>query len=177
MPVPSDWVRQLLVNLDRAGTVGHATACYVHEKGIHVDIRRQSSGARWSIWRRIDLHPRYAASPADAYGLSLMVHEVRHLQQGWIIALSVYGELDAWQHQFKFLRSLLGELWEAREGDGVISELLSLPAGWDRAVLRRARGLMRSYGGPHYRIGLLPLYPLHLELLFRVSGRRPRDSA
>jgi hypothetical protein len=29
---------------------------------------------------------------------TLNIHEVRHLQQGFFTALSVYGELEAWQY-------------------------------------------------------------------------------
>ncbi len=104
--------------------------------------------------------------------MSLVVHEVRHLQQGWLTALSVYGELDAWQHQFKFLESVNGPYREAPDRSAAIARLMVLPLSWDRSVLRTARQLMRSYAGKGYRIDLLPLYPLHHELAYWFLGWR-----
>jgi hypothetical protein len=124
------------------------------------------------------MHPRYAEGSADSpYALSLVVHEVRHLQQGWITALSVYGELDAWQCQFRFLGSLAWRPLEDADRDGIIARLLSFPLGWDRSVLQTARGLMRAYAGKTYRVDLLPLYPLNRELLFLLTGKRPTRPA
>ena len=173
---PSDWVTQLLASLDRSGPVGQEAVSYVQRHGIHVGIRAQSAGARWTPWNRIDIHPRYTERPASApYALSLVVHEVRHLQQGWTTALSVYGELDAWQCQFRFLQSLPGRHEEAADREGIIRKLMALPLGWDRAVLRTARDLMRAYAGKTYRVDLLPLYPLHRELPFLLTGLIPNS--
>ena len=176
-PVSSDWVTQLLANLDRSGGVGHEAVSYLQEHGIPVGVRAQSAGARWTPWKRIEIHPRYAQAPGGTpYALSLVVHEVRHLQQGWMTALSVYGELDAWQWQFRFLKSLPGRHEEAADGDRLIPKLLALPLGWDRAVLRAARDLMRAYAGKSYRVDLLPLYPAHRELAFLLTGLVPRSA-
>jgi hypothetical protein len=173
----SDWVTQLLASLDRSGPVGHEAVSYVQMQGIHVGIRAQSAGARWTPWSRIEIHPRYTErSPGAPYALSLVVHEVRHLQQGWMTALSVYGEVDAWQRQFRFLQSLPGLHEEAADRDRIMPKLMALPLGWDRAVLRTARDLMRAYGGMTYRVDLLPLYPLHRELHFLLTGRIPNSA-
>ena len=156
----ADWVTQLLASLDRSGPVGHEAVSFVKLHGIHVGIRAQSAGARWTPWNRIESHPRYAGRPAGAsYALSLLVHEVRHVQQGWMTALSVYGELDAWQCQFRFLQSLPRRHEEAADRGRIIPKLMALPLGWDRAALRTARDLMRAYAGRTYRVDLLPLYP------------------
>ena len=169
----SDWATQLLASLDRSGSVGHQTVSYVQDHGIRVGIRGQSAGARWTPWNRIEMHPRYAEGSADSpYALSLVVHEVRHLRQGWITALSVYGELDAWQCQFSFLESLAGLHLAQADRDRIMPRLMSLPLGWDRSVLQTARDLMRAYAGKAYRVDLLPLYPLHRELLFWLTGQR-----
>lgn len=50
---------------------------------------------------------------------------------------------------------------------------MSLPLGWERETLKRARGLMRAYAGKGYRVDLLPLYPLPAEIRFRLTGRQP----
>ncbi|HEY2981036.1 MAG TPA: hypothetical protein VGJ22_07645 [Anaerolineales bacterium] len=103
--------------------------------------------------------------------LALIIHETRHLQQGPVAALSVYGEMEAWQLDFRVRRQLV-----ASELPAVIIQLLALPLGWDRQVLRSARNLMQAYAGKGYRVDLLPLYPIHKELFYRVSGKVPRDN-
>lgn len=173
-PHNSDWVKQLLASLDRSGPIGHETVRFAQDHGIQVGIHGQSAGARWTPWHRIEMHPRYAKGSADSpYALSLVVHEVRHLQQGWMTALSVYGELDAWQCQFRFLESLGGRHREEADRDRIIARLLSFPLGWDRSLLQTVRDLMRAYAGKAYRVDLLPLYPLNRELLFLLAGKPP----
>jgi hypothetical protein len=50
---------------------------------------------------------------------------------------------------------------------------MSLPLGWDRAVLRRAVDLMQAYAGKGYRADLLPYYPLGKELAYRLFRKVP----
>jgi len=93
--------------------------------------------------------------------LSLIVHEARHLEQGPLLALSVLGELDAWQIQYDALR----ELGENRPQDWVknldlIRKLPSPSTGpVSDADLELARGLMLDSQGWGYKIWLLPLRP------------------
>ncbi|MCZ7550180.1 MAG: hypothetical protein M5U11_13685 [Anaerolineales bacterium] len=89
---------------------------------------------------------------------------MRHLKQGLVAALSVRGELEAWQEQFAFLKSLTGRYASSPRGCAVIEELMTLSLE-SRADLLRARELMREFAGPKYRINWLPLFPL---------GRKPR---
>jgi len=117
------------------------------------------------------LHPRYAAGEPDSpYPLSLIIHEVKHLQQGWITALSVQGELEAWQEQFRFLKALTGYYNELPYRDEIIRDLMSFSSSADRQALSQARDLMRAYAGDNYRVDLLPLYPLDKEILFLLTG-------
>jgi hypothetical protein len=165
VPQRPSWLGELLANLERSGPVGQGAARYLNERRVRLRIRRQSAGARWTLGGNIELHPRYAEAPPDApYPLSLLVHETRHLQQGIVAALSVYGELDAWQAQFTFLKTLGARPPGSENRARVIAQLLALPLGWDRGVLRTARRLMKAYAGKRYRIELLPLYPLPKEL-------------
>ena len=121
------------------------------------------------------LRPNVVSADQDlTYAMSLVVHEVRHLQQGWLVALSILGELEAWQLQFRYLQSIRAGKGEHGTVSPAIGELLDLPLSWDRTVLRRARALMRAYGGRKYRADLLPLYPLHKEVLYLVGVWRPR---
>ncbi len=166
------WTEQAVNNLERSGPEAQDALRYIQARHTKIGVHDQSTGARWTVDRRIQVHPRYAELPADdAYALSLIIHEVRHLQQGMLTALSVYGEMEAWQLQFRFLHSKLGRYHEDSRRDGILRELMSLPLGQDRGVLERARGLMEAYAGPRYRIDLLPLYPLPREILFRLAHR------
>ncbi len=147
---------------------------FIRAHGTRVSVHDQPTGARWTLDRRIEVHPRYAELASDdVYVLSLIIHEVRHLQQGMLTALSVYGEMEAWQLQFRFLNSQQGRYHEDPERNEIIDRLMSVPLGWDRGVLENVRGLMKAYAGPRYRIDLLPLYPLPAEIVFRVSRRKP----
>jgi hypothetical protein len=168
------WISQLLDKLERSDEAGAAGVRYLRVHGIRLDTHEQSTAARWTVGRKIELHPRYTQGPPGApYTLSLVMHEIQHFRQGLPVALSVYGEMDAWQIQFRFLRSVAGAYPMTADQSRLIGELLALPLGWARPVLRTAQGIMRQYGGQSYRIDLLPLYPLHKELLFRFGGREP----
>lgn len=178
MPAQSKWLADLLESLQHSGPEGQAAADYIREKNVHLGVHAQSTGARWRLGRRIDLHPRYlSGDPQALYPLSLALHEVCHLQQGPLIALSVYGELAAWQAQFHFIRSHAATYHEVPAKDQLIVRLTSLPLGWDRNVLTRARGLMKEFAGKTYRIDLLPLYPLHLEIVWVITRRKPSFEA
>ena len=172
----SDWSSKLLRDLELSGGLGLESVRYVREHGIQLALRRQASGAQWRPWKRIVLRPSVLEAGQDlTYAMSLVVHEVRHLQQGWLVALSVLGELEAWQLQFRYLESVRVGRGEHGKTSLPIQELLGLPLGWDRTVLRRARRLMRVYGGPRYRADLLPLYPLHKEIQYLARAWRPVD--
>ena len=90
----------------------------------------------------------------DAWSLSLIAHEARHYEQGLFTALSVYGELEAWQLQMKVLREL-GVPPKNKE----LLAIEKLKWSHDPKVLREAARLMKQYD-PNYRIDLLPLNPL-----------------
>jgi hypothetical protein len=173
-PAEAAWLAQLLANLEETGAEGRAAVAYLRARGIAVGFHDQSTGARWKLGGRLELHPRFAGGPADApYALALIVHEVRHLRQGVLTALSVYGELDAWQVQFRFIKSLMGRYSEVRQQDQLVAQLMSLPVNWDRRILEEARSLMQQYAGKGYRIDLLPLYPLNREILWRLGHKVP----
>jgi hypothetical protein len=88
------------------------------------------------------------------------------LRQGPATALSVYGELEAWQIGFRFLRR------HRRRGlHPLVDALLSLPLQRDRAVLLEARRLMQAYASRAYRADLLPLFPWGDELRWQLWER------
>lgn len=164
------WLDLSLKHLDSTGPQGAAAVDYLKKRGVKIEFHNQPTAARWTIFGSIQLHPRYAVSPPDdPYALSLIVHETRHLQQGFFTALSVMGELQAWQLQFEFYRSLTGKYSPAGIFEPIIAELMSLSMT-DRAHLHRARELMVAYAGPKYRIDWLPLYPLGREIGHWLNG-------
>ena len=153
------WLDQLLIELNRCGTKGQSAVRFLNENGIHVILHDQPTAARWTLNGQIQLHPRYALGlPSEPYPLSLVVHEVKHLQQGLFTALSVYGEVEAWQLQFSFIKTLTGRYHSNSHSDAILIELMSLEWGMDRSVLHRASILMKAYAGKNYLINLLPLY-------------------
>ena len=164
-----DWQNRLLSDLARSGEPGEATVAYLATHGTRIGFHRArlSVGAFWTPWGRIYLNARrytYANSLDDPYALCLVLHEARHLQQGFFTALSVYGELDAWQLHFTVYHRLVEKPLHP-----AIAELISLPLGWDRKVLQRARELMQIYASNKYRVDLLPLFPLGTEIRYRLG--------
>ncbi len=165
------WLKEALTELEHYGPEARAALDYMRRHRTRLGVHNQPTGARWTVDRRVELHPRYLqAGPHDPYAISLIIHEVRHLQQGPLAALSVYGELEAWQLQFGFLKDVLGRYHSDPHRNQMIEELMLQPFGPDRRVLQHARELMRAYAGKQYRIDLLPLYPLHREVAFLLIG-------
>lgn len=154
------WQEKLLSRLSETGELGAETVRYIRKGNVKMRFRRYSknTGARWFLFRRISLNSRYYSAQSslnDPKILSLLVHEIHHLKQGARVAFSVYGELDAWQVEFRFYKSIKpGRLHPALE------ELLSLPLTYDKDVLRHAVTLMQSYAGKGYHADWLPLRPL-----------------
>lgn len=164
------WTNSILETLSR---VDEPCVQYLRSHRTKIGFSRQSAstGAIWFIDGNIYLNSRYynpQTATNDPHLLSLMVHEVRHLQQGLFTALSVYGELEAWQLGFRVYQNLTGQLplGGGNNPHFAVLEIISLPLNWDRQVLRRAQILMQEYAGKGYRADLLPLYPLGKEIKY-----------
>lgn len=167
------WSQNFLLSLEQFGEEGQIAASYLRARKTYIGFWkvRKNVGAFWTPLRTIHLntaHYSLQTNPADPRMLTLLIHEVKHLQQGYITALSVYGELEAWQLQF----SLYHQKTSAKMHPA-IKKLLLLPFGWDRIVLQQARELMQEFAGKGYRVDLLPLYPLGKEIRFRLFGQTP----
>jgi hypothetical protein len=167
------WFEQALAALREAGPVGGAIAATIRQRRIRLGFARQSTGACWFDWRRLRfgvfLNADYAGRrPGDVWLVALLAHETRHLEQGILEALSVRGELEAWQLQYDVLARL-----SAEPRDEAWQELRALDPT-SRADLQRARALMRQLAGPAYRIYCLPLWPLPAEVGHQLKdvGRR-----
>jgi hypothetical protein len=165
---PDPWFRPALRALGGLGSIGNDLANYVGERGPSLAfVRQRNSGARWFDWRRLRfgvfLNDEYCGARPDAPHITaLIAHEVRHLQQGWVEALSVRGELVAWQVQYDVLQAM-----SAAPRDRRWSEIRALRPD-SRGDLRLARSLMKAVGGRGYHIELLPLEPLGQEVRHQV---------
>jgi hypothetical protein len=164
------WLTPLFEHLEKSGEIGLQTVRYLREKKTAISFKKDRSavGAAWTPLRAIKINtvhfsPEQIENPRL---LSLVVHEARHLQQGFFTALSVYGELDAWQVDFNFQKALTGEY-----PGPIIAELCALPLEYDRELLKHAQTLMQAFAGKGYRIDLLPLYPLPREIRYRLTGK------
>ena len=170
MTLHSIWTDRSLKTLEQCGAEGRSALDFIRAHRVELSFHEQPTAARWTLGGHIQLHPRYAdGDPSAAYLLCLIVHEVKHLQQGFFTALSVYGELEAWQLQFSFLKTFTGKYHDNPRYDSVIHELMSLPLSVNRDALLKAQQLMKDYAGKKYRIDLLPLFPLIHEIKFRLG--------
>ncbi|WKZ43451.1 MAG: hypothetical protein QY302_15245 [Anaerolineales bacterium] len=167
------WSQNLLLSLERFGEEGQNAASFLRKRKTYIGFwkARKNVGAFWTPLKTIHLNTVYyslATNPADPNLLTILIHEIKHLQQGIVTALSVYGELEAWQLQFRLYHQKTNVKMHP-----AIEKLLSLPFGWDREVLMQARTLMQDFAGKGYRVDLLPLYPLGKEIRFRLFGKQP----
>lgn len=170
---PLTWQADLLSQLDNSGPDAHAAAEFIRSHRIKVGFRKASPsvGAFWFVDGNIYLNAKLYSLDTKVSNprlLCLVLHEAYHLKQGTLTALSVYGELEAWQVDFRLYGGLIN-----RVPSGALAELLSLPLSWDRSTLRQARHLMQAFAGKGYRADLLPLYPAHKEIAWLVTRRMP----
>lgn len=170
---PSEWRKNFLDVVAASCEEGKEAAEYIRARGTHIGLRRarKNVGAFWFLTRSIYFNA-WHYSPEEALRnpsvWALLVHEVKHLQQGFFTAFSIYGELEAWQIQFR--------AWRKITGGGLspaLEEILSLPLNFERENLRRARRLMTEYAGILYGAYLYPLYPLPKEIKYWLTRKEP----
>ena len=167
----SEWTEKYFEKVAQSSSEGREAVDYVRTRKIKVGMRRarKSVGAFWTLEGNFflnSIHHTQESILENPRAWTLFVHEVRHLQQGMLTALSIYGELDAWQVEFNLYKRLTGKTLHAS-----LEELLSLPLNMDRDTLQRAREIMIQYAGKSYGANWLPLYPIHKELKFWVTRR------
>jgi hypothetical protein len=167
----SVWLRNLLNAVADVGEEGRGAVEFIRMRGTKVGFKlvRPNLGAFWTVFGNIRLNSHYYSYDTlldDLRIKTLIIHETRHLQQGFFTALSVYGELDAWQLEFRVYHRIMGNYPHP-----AIAELMSLPLEYNRVVLKKAAGLMQDYAGKGYRIDLLPLYPLGREIKYWFTRR------
>jgi hypothetical protein len=164
----SVWVNKLLDKISEMGDEGQAAVQYILNNKTHIGFKkvRSNIGAFWTIFGNIRLNSMYytyESSLDDLRIRTLIIHEARHLQQGIVTALSVYGELDAWQLEFRIYHRITGTYPHP-----AVAELMTLPLEYDRTILKKAISLMQTYAGKGYRADLLPLFPAIREVKYWV---------
>ena len=168
----SAWVGQVLDRLDATGMEGAAAVSFIRNRGVRIGFKKQkATGAMWSLDGNIYLNSdsfSLATPPNHAFLLNLVAHEALHLQQGMVTALSVYGELEAWQLGFRIYQLLGGRITSSS-----LNELMGLGLSYDRDLLSKVRFLMQDYAGKGYRIDLLPRYPLWKEIGYFFTRNIP----
>lgn len=167
----SIWMENLLEAVAQIGEEGRAAVDFVriHKTKIGFKRVRPNVGAFWTVFGNINLNSLYYTyeTPFDELRIkTLVIHEARHLQQGIMMALSVYGELDAWQLEFGIYHRVKGVYPHT-----AIEEIMSLPLKYDRFILKKAAQLMQAYAGKGYRVDLLPLFPLTKEIKYWLMRR------
>ena len=167
----SEWLEKYFEKVAQSSAEGRDAVEYVRSRKIKVGMRRarKNVGAFWTFPGNFFLNSIHYTKESileNPRAWTLFVHEVRHLQQGILTALSIYGELDAWQVEFKLYKKLT-----AKTLPTVLEELTSLPLTMDRNILQHARKLMTQYAGKGYLANLLPLYPIHKEIKYWVTRR------
>jgi len=165
------WKEKLFEAVTALGEEGSSAVEFLKARRVKIGFKkvRPNVGAFWTVLGNIRLNSQYynyETSLDDLRIRTLIIHEARHLQQGLITALSVYGELDAWQLEFGIYHRLRG-----RYPHPAVAELMQLPLEYNRAMLKKAANLMQDYAGKGYRVDLLPLYPLGREIQYWVTRK------
>jgi hypothetical protein len=165
------WKEKLFEAVTTLGEEGSTAVEYLKARRVKIGFKkvRPNVGAFWTVFGNIRLNSQYYSYETSLDDLrirTLIIHEARHLQQGLITALSVYGELEAWQLEFGIYHRLRG-----RYPHPAVAELMQLPLEYNRAVLKKAANLMQDYAGKGYRVDLLPLYPLGREIQYWITRK------
>lgn len=178
---------QLVERLQNTNQLGAGLIEYARKRKHQIGFFSQSSsGAGWTVLGNITLRPQDRDQLFEPYILSLIVHEMFHLQkQSILMRLSMQGELDAWQYQcrtYPYLTKSGGAIGSRGEayssGEKTTSEIweqLSMLSSDSRADLEKARDLMIAIA-PAYRAHRLPIYPLHREIWFHLRQGKFREA-
>ena len=165
------WKEKLFEAVTALGEEGSTAVEFLKARRVKVGFKkvRPNVGAFWTVFGNIRLNSEYYSYETSLDDLrisTLIIHEARHLRQGLITALSVYGELDAWQLEFGIYHRITG-----RYPHPAVAELMQLPLEYNRVALKKAATLMQEYAGKGYRVDLLPLYPLGREIQYWVTRK------
>jgi len=144
-----DWEQTLLANLEAGGGAGAHTAEYLRRNNTAlITVDNDATNLWWKpkmgrgllhLENALYLSKYLRDKPADSpWLLSSIVHETRHLEQGFWTAFSVYGEMEAWQLGFNFYDTLPGH----HKISQPVRDLLALPLSHNKSTLREAARLI-----------------------------------
>lgn len=140
---------------------------FIEKRKYRIGTLSQSfSGAGWTIFGNITIRPNDVKKCLEPYVLSLILHEIFHIKrQSILLRLSMKGELDAWQYQYRIYPLLKPdhEIGDAYGGKSKDWQDLSSLSGNSRTDLEKAREYMVNIA-PGYRAYALPVYPLPQEI-------------
>jgi len=167
----TEWQEKFLEVVSASCDEGRDAVEYIraHKTRVSMKRARKSVGAFWTLTKSAHLNTKHytrESSLVSPNAWVLLIHEVRHLQQGALTALSIYGELDAWQYQFRILKKITDRMLSP-----LAEEILSLPLNMERENLRQARNLMTRIAGKSYGAAFLPLYPIHKEIKYWLARK------
>ena len=167
----NEWLEKYFEKVANSSEEGQEAVMFVKQNQVEVGMKRarKSVGAFWTLNRKFFLNTFYysmESSLENPRAWTLSVHEVHHLKQGFKTAISVYGELDVWQIEFRLFKKLTHKTLKPE-----LEELLSLPLNFERTNLRRARNLMTKFAGFWYGAWILPLYPIDKEIKFLFTRK------
>jgi len=166
----AEWLEKYFDKVASTSQEGKEAVDYVRAHKTYVGIKRgRKSVAAFTFLHRFHLNSVYYTydnSIDNPNTWALFVHEVQHLKQGVFTSLSIYGELEAWQIQFRLYKKFTNKPVSPE-----LEELLSMPLNMERTNLRHARELMTKHAGKGYGANLLPLYPFPKEVIYRLTGR------
>jgi len=157
------WELDVFNKLRKSGSLGAKSVDYIAKRKVKLSFGAQPTGAKWTLKGMLLGPPEVIVnskqmagvkSAKDNWSLSVIAHEVKHYQQGMLVALSVYGELEAWQLQMRLLRDL-----GSPPKHQALKAIEKLKLSHDPKVLREAARLMKEYS-PEYRVDLLLLNPI-----------------
>ncbi|KXK10718.1 MAG: hypothetical protein UZ14_CFX002003104 [Chloroflexi bacterium OLB14] len=167
----NEWLEKYFEKVANSSGEGQEAVRFVKQNQVKVGLKRarKSVGAFWTTSRNFYLNTHYYSMESaleNPRAWTLFVHEVHHLKQGFKTAMSVYGELEAWQIEFRLLKKLTDKILKPE-----LEELLTLPVNFERDNLRRARKLMTKFAGFWYMAWILPLYPIDKEIKFLFTRK------
>jgi hypothetical protein len=140
---------------------------FIEQKKYRIGkLTQANSGAGWTVRGNITIRPDDVKRCLEPYVLSLILHEIFHVKrQSILMRLSLRGELQAWQYQYRIYPLLQPghEIGEEYFGKSEEWQQLSKLSPSSREDLERARDLMIAIA-PGYRAYALPIYPLPQEL-------------
>lgn len=173
----ADERRLVLSRLDEFGAYGPPAAQYIRTHSTQLGYFPQKySSAGWTLFRNLTLRPDTNLGAQRT--LAGIVHEVLHLQQSISTRLSVYGELLAWQLEYRAFQDVTGKYYGEKgapfEGTKSQWQQISRLSADAHADLGRAQGLMKQISAL-YRSDKLPLYPLGREVRYKLLQQVWRD--